>query len=279
MVKRKLWMNAFIYLGVLLITLFLLFPVYWILMTSFKTMGELFTYPPPLIVGPSLDNYIRLFSGQSSTGGGYLGYLSNSILITALSTLFSLLIGGIGAYGLARAVFKRKDGLAFWILSIRMLPPVAAAIPFYLIMQNLGILDTVWALVIANTTFNLPFVVWMMNGFYADIPREISEAAEVDGCSKLAAFFKIILPLSAPGLAATGIFCMIFSWNEFLFALILTGRSAKTMPVAVASIWTDVAGCWGEVAAASVVTIMPILIVAMLAQKHMVRGLTFGAIK
>jgi len=258
---------------------FFLFPVYWILMTSFKTMADLFTYPPRLLAKPSLHNYFVVFSGQSSAGAGFQGHLINSIFVTLVSTIVSLLIGGVGAYGLSRISFSGKKSLAFWILSIRMLPPIAASIPFFIFMQRLNLLDTPWALVIANSSFNLPFVVWMMEGFYRDIPTELSEAAEVDGCGKLRAFLKITLPLSAPGLSATAIFCMIFSWNEFLFALLLTGRSAKTMPVAVASIWTDVAGSWGQVAAASMVTILPILITAMFVQKYIVSGLTFGAIK
>lgn len=277
--RKRIFRIFLLYLAVFLVAVAFLFPIYWIVATAFKTNAELFAYPPKLVVRPRLGNFLTLFASGSTASADYLLFMKNSAIITTLATVLSLVIGGLGAYGLSQLRSKRRKDLAFWILSTRMMPPIAAAIPFFLIMHRLRIIDTPWALVIAYTTFNLPFVVWMLEGFFREIPSELHEAAQVDGCNNLTAFYQVVAPLAAPGLAATTIFCFIFSWNEFLFALILTGRTAKTLPVAVASIWTDMAASWGPIAAASLLTTLPILVGALLVQRHLLRGLTMGAIK
>jgi len=185
----------------------------------------------------------------------------------------------MAAYSLARFKFKGSDNIAFWMLSIRMMPPVVAVIPLYIIMRNLRLLDTPWCLVIAYLTINLPFVVWMMKGFFEEIPREIEESALVDGCSTFDVFRRIALPLAAPGLAATGIFTFIFSWNEFLIALILTGTKSVTLPVGIIGYMKETGINWGYMTAGGILALIPVIIFAALAQKNLVKGLTMGALK
>jgi multiple sugar transport system permease protein len=203
----------------------------------------------------------------------------NSAIISLATTCFSLLIGSMAAYGLARLKFRRKEDLSFWILSTRMFPPIATIIPIYLLFRNLSLLDTHIALILVYTTFNLGFSVWMMQGFFAEIPVELEEFAYIDGCTRWQVLTRIIYPLARPGLAATAIFCLIFSWNEYLFAVILSGRQSRTMPVIAAGAITDRGVMWGDLTAVAVLIAIPVMIFASLVQKHLVRGLTFGALK
>ena len=205
--------------------------------------------------------------------------LGNTLIVSVGSTVFSLFFGTIAAYALARFDFRGRDDLAFYILSIRMFPPIVAALPIFMIYNYLDMLDTRLGLIIAYTTFNLPFVVWMMTGFIKAVPVQLEEAAMIDGQSQLGAIRDILLPVLRPSLFAVSIFCLIFSWNEFLFALILTKSQAKTLPVAIPEFitWTEVG--WNYVASAGVILVAPVLIFAFLAQKYMVRGMSMGAIK
>jgi multiple sugar transport system permease protein len=171
------------------------------------------------------------------------------------------------------------DFLPFWVLSIRMFPPIAIILPIYVIMRKLHLLDTYYAVIIMHTLVNLPFVVWLMSGFFREIPDEIDEAAVIDGCSIWSAYFKVIIPVVKPGLFATAVFCLITSWNEFLFALVLSGRNVTTLPVATAFYVTDRDILWGPMAAVGVTASIPIIVFTILIQKHLVRGLTYGAVK
>jgi multiple sugar transport system permease protein len=275
------------YLLVLVIVIVFLFPVYWTLLTSIKAKAELFDYPPRLIPSEiTLKNYEGVILGQKNDSvvmgeGGYGKYLFNSVIVSVASCLICFVIGAFGAYGLVRVRMakKRKDNLSFWILSTRMMPPVAAAIPFYIMFQNINLINSYWSIIISYITFNLPFVVWTLQGFFRDVPNEIYEAAKIDGAGSVLSFVKVILPLSAAGCIVTFIFTFIFSWNEFTFALVLSGEKTKTMPVAVASMWTGVASRWGEIATTGIVTIIPILILTFSIQKYFIKGMTFGAIK
>jgi len=166
-----------------------------------------------------------------------------------------------------------------WILSIRMFPPIAAIIPFFLLYKQLGLIDTRIGLIIAYTGFNLPFAVWIMRGFFDEVPRELDEAALIDGCSPIKVFVRVVLPLAAPGLVATAIFAMIFSWNEFMFALILSRSRSQTMPVGVMGFITHRGVIWGEIMAAASVIMLPMIVFTFIAQKYLIRGLTFGAVK
>ncbi|MFQ5835600.1 MAG: carbohydrate ABC transporter permease, partial [bacterium] len=251
----------------------ILFPPVVLFLTSIKTELDALSFPPKWIFKPTLENYTEIFEFSPFTR-----YLLNSLIVACLNTGVVLVLGSFAAYSLARFRFKGADDIAFWILSVRMMPPVAAIIPIYIIMRNLRLLDTPWSLVITYLTFNLPFAVWMMRSFFREIPREIEESALVDGCSIFRSFRSIALPLVAPGLAATGILTFIFSWNEFLFALILTGSKAVTLPVGITGYMKETGINWGYMTAGGALALVPVIVFTILAQKHLVKGLTMGAL-
>ncbi len=252
----------------------ILFPPVVLFLTSIKTELDALSFPPKWIFKPTLENYTEIFEFSP-----FAKYLLNSFIVASLNTGVVLVLGSFAAYSLARFRFKGADDIAFWILSVRMMPPVAAIIPIYIIMRNLRLLDTPWSLVITYLTFNLPFAVWMMRSFFREIPREIEESALVDGCSIFRSFRSIALPLAAPGLAATGILTFIFSWNEFLFALILTGSKAVTLPVGITGYMKETGINWGYMTAGGALALIPVILFTILAQKHLVKGLTMGALK
>ncbi|GAH59697.1 unnamed protein product, partial [marine sediment metagenome] len=240
----------------------ILFPPVVLFLTSIKTELDALSFPPKWIFKPTLENYTEIFEFSP-----FAKYLLNSFIVASLNTGVVLVLGSFAAYSLARFRFKGADDIAFWILSVRMMPPVAAIIPIYIIMRNLRLLDTPWSLVITYLTFNLPFAVWMMRSFFREIPREIEESALVDGCSIFRSFRSIALPLAAPGLAATGILTFIFSWNEFLFALILTGSKAVTLPVGITGYMKETGINWGYMTAGGALALIPVILFTILAQK------------
>jgi len=253
-------------------------PVYWMLTISLKSEVDQFATPPRwLSFTPTLAHYRDAFLTRS-----FGQYLITSLIVAVISTLCALLFGTLAAYALARFRLPRKldARLALWILSTRMFPPIVTAVPLFLMMRDLRLLDTKASLVIVYTAFNLPFVVWMMRGFFLEVPRELEEAARVDGDSRLGALWRVVLPLVAPGLAATAVFCLIISWNEFLFALVLTQTdAAMTLPVGIAGRVTQYEIKWGVMSAAGVVAMLPILVFALAVQRYLVRGLSLGAVK
>jgi len=193
--------------------------------------------------------------------------------------LLSLAIGSSAGYALSRFDLRIGNALLVLILALRMVPPLVAAIPLYVIMRNLGLLDTHLALILLHSTFQVPFTVWLMRGFFADIPRDVEEAAMVDGCSTLGVLTRISLPLVAPGLTVTAVFIFLFSFNEFLYSLLFSGTTAKTMPVTVAGYITGRQILWGQMAAGGVALVIPALVIISLFQQYLVRGFTFGLIK
>lgn len=272
----NLW-SKFSHVGVriliLIVCVISVFPLFWMLLVSLKTGTQ--TLDPGLwIFKPTLDNYKETFLYRNITS-----YLSNSLIVVMVTTLISIVIGGLAAYGFARFEFKKRENLAFWVLSLCMLPPMATVIPFFVMAQMLHILDTHLVLIICYMLFNIPFTIWMMRGFFEEIPLAIEEAALVDGCSRFQVFLKILLPLALPGLIATAIFCIIQSWNEFAFALFLTSSDANTLPTTVTLFLSITGVVWGEMSAVGVITIIPVLVFAMVVQKYMIRGLTFGGVK
>lgn len=252
-----------------------IFPIAWIVGLSLKTRPDIFAWPPKFMFKPTLQHFRYVLFGQRS----FMPFLTNSLVVAASSTVAAMALGTSAGYALARARSRRAQKASFYVLSTRMMPPIVVILPFYLIMRTLGLVDTRLAIVLAHTTFNLPIVVWLMKGFFEDLPEELDEAAQVDGCSPSQAFFRIMLPLAAPGLSASSIFCFIFSWNEFLYSLILSGYQTKTLPVAIVGFQSSVGIRWGEMAAGCVVAIAPIIAFTLAVQGYLVRGLTAGAIK
>jgi len=266
------------YLALTAALLFSLAPVYWMLTISLKTEVEQFASPPPWFVfTPTLLHYYDAFVTR-----GFGGYLLTSAIVAVASTACALIIATLAAYAIARfeLPWRLNRRLSLWILSTRMFPAIVTAVPLFLMMRDLRLLNTRASLIIVYTGFNLPFVVWMMRGFFADLPRDLEEAALVDGDSRLGALVRVVLPLVAPGLAATAVFCLIVSWNEFLFALVLTQTdAAMTLPVGIAGRVTQYEIKWGVMSAAASVAIIPILVFALAVQKYLVRGLSMGAVK
>jgi multiple sugar transport system permease protein len=255
-----------------------LFPVYWIAANSFKFDIDIFSVPPQWFpANPTLKHYNAAFIERP-----FLQYGLNSLIIAIATTIVSLVLGTMAGYALARFKYpgQWRYQISFWILSTRMMPPIVTIIPLYLAFNYLDMLNTKWAVVIAYTAFNLPFATWMMKSYFQDLPVELEEAAMVDGDTRWGAFLRVALPLARPGLAATAIFCLIISWNEFLLALILTlTERSQTLPIGIAGRVTQYNTYWGEISAAGFTACIPIMIFAFVVQKHLVRGLSFGAVK
>ncbi|MDR0598392.1 MAG: carbohydrate ABC transporter permease [Treponema sp.] len=250
-----------------------LFPFVWMLLVSLRRRVDVLQ-PGKIFAPLTFENYRALLDF-----GAIGDFFRNSVIVAVVSTVISLILGSLAAYGFARYNWKKREDRAFWVLSQRFLPPMAVVIPYFLMASLAGLLDTRLVLIICYTTFNIPFTIWMMRGFIEDLPVELEEAAFVDGCTRLQTMLRIVLPLTLPGMAATAIFCVINSWNEFVFANFLTSIHAKTVPTSV-MMYLSVSGVkWGEMAATGVLAVLPVLIFAVAVQKYMIRGLTFGAVK
>jgi multiple sugar transport system permease protein len=258
----------------LLVTAFFAFPIVWMALSSLKSEVDVATYPPLWIFAPSLHSYRQLFDEMSA-----LDALIKSSVIVGLATCLSMIAGTLAAYAMARFDIAGKNVLAFEVLSIRMLPPIVSVIPLFILAKQLGIFDTPLLLVAVYTLSGLPFVVWVMRVFIQEIPQSIEEAALIDGCSRYQAFWRITLPLLLPGLAATMVIVFMFAWNEFLIASILTSRDARTLPVIAASAIKPKAISFGLASAAGVLMSLPVVILVLMMQRYLVRGLTLGAVK
>jgi multiple sugar transport system permease protein len=256
---------------------FCFFPFYIMLTTALKTSAEIGAWPPIWIFEPTFKNIADAIF--ISGGRNALFFVMNSILVTTVSTAAALLIGAMAAYGLARFRFPGSRDVAFFILSTRFAPAVAFVIPIYVIVQRLGLLDTRLALMIIYTGANIPFVTWVLRGFFVEIPKEIEEAALVDGYSHIQIFWRVALPLVRPGLITTAILTAVFAWNEFLFAMILTQNAAATLPVYLSQFSGSTYVVWDQYMAVGLVAVAPILAVTFWLQKHLVRGMTFGAVR
>ncbi|MBM3240138.1 carbohydrate ABC transporter permease [Candidatus Poribacteria bacterium] len=261
-----------------------LIPIYWIFVTSLKSPGDINTKIPKFIFQPTLRNYQKLIPEDRSqllNGAFYPRQLLNSIIIASLSTFLAVSLGTLSAYAFSRFEVKGKNDLLFFILSTRMLPPVVVVIPIFLMYSALGLKDTHFGLILLYTTFNISFAVWLMKGFIDEIPKEYEDAALVDGYTRFQAFLKVVLPQATTGIAATSVFCLITAWNELVFALVLTeyGGAAITAPPGIPSAVASGGVDWGQIAAATFIFLLPVAIFTFLMRKHLLRGVTFGAIK
>jgi len=265
-----------------LLLVWTVFPFIWILLTSLKSPGDMLSVPPKFVFTPTIDNYAALIIGEqrgqySSTRPDFPLFFLNSLIISIGAVALSVVTGIPAAYALARFTFPLKNGLAFVLMSFRFVPFIAFVIPLYILYHTLGLYNTHLGLILAYQLISLPFTIWMLRSFFMEIPLEIQEAAKIDGCSRIGVLIRIILPLSAPGIAVTVILGFMFCWNAFNFPLMLAGR--QTFPVTVGAIqfisYEQV--LWGQMAAASIVSVMPQLILSLLVQKYIVRGLTMGA--
>ena len=282
-------------------------PLVWIFMTSFKTPSDSIAYPPKVVFEPTVEGYVNLFTNRSRQTPEYLASLPppetwyeelvrsrnmvitgpsrfvgrywNSLIIGFGSTFLAVFLGTLAAYGFSRFKVPGEGDLLFFILSTRMMPPIAVAIPIFLMYRQLGLSDTHLGMILLYTSVNLSLSVWLLKGFIDEIPREYEEAAMVDGYSRLQAFFRVVLPQARTGIAATAIFCLIWSWNEYAFALLLTSGTAQTAPPFIPIIVGEGGLDWPAVAAGTTLFLLPIVLFTVLLRKHLLRGITFGAVR
>ena len=294
----------------LVIAIIVLLPVIWMAMTAFKSRADAVAAPPKVIFEPSMEGFVGLLTqrrqvtvaqgldairndpnlkwydevmlkrGQQIVGTSeYVGYLKNSAITAGVSTILSVALGLLAAYAFSRFPVAGKNDLLFFILSTRMLPPIVVTIPIFLIYRQLGLYDTTFGLILLYTVFNLSFSVWLLQGFIDEIPKEYEEAALVDGYSRLQAFFKIVLPQTITGLAATTVFCLIFAWNEYAFAVMLTAQNARTAPPSIPSVLGTGGIEWAQIAAGAMGFLIPVAIVTFALRNYLLRGVTFGAVR
>jgi ABC-type glycerol-3-phosphate transport system permease component len=254
-------------------------PMWFIISTSFKNDQQAYAIPPMFFFKPTFSHYVAAFATR-----GMMVNFSNSLIVGVISSAIAMILGVPASYALSRYNFKHKEGIFNWFLSTRMAPPIIAAISFYMVSKQIviggaSLYDTKFLLVTVYVLLNISWVIWMMRSFFNDVPVEIDEAAMVDGCNRPMAFFRTIIPLAKPGLAATMVFCLIMAWTEYFFALVLTSVKTKTLPAALTSFQTIQGLLLGQMCAAGTVVMLPVLIFALFMQKHLVRGLTLGAVK
>lgn len=271
--RKRIIGRGFVHIGLIIISLFFLMPLLWILRTSFISKVEAYQIPPNWLASFTLENYKNVLNGNS-----YLQYFFNSFAVALITTIVAVIFGAMASYWIAR--FARKaDTIKITVLLIQMVPPVVLIIPFSMIISRLGLSDTWMSLIITYLSFTLPYVLWMLVGFFEGIPKELDEAAVIDGCSSLQTYFRIVLPLATPGVMATAVYSFIVSWNEFMYALNLTGLNARTVPVAIANMETSQGVQIAELCASVLIGIVPIILLSLFIKKYLVGGLTFGSVK
>ncbi|WP_122643910.1 carbohydrate ABC transporter permease [Luxibacter massiliensis] len=272
--KKKNITNALLTVVGILVVVMIFLPILWMVRTSVITLVDLYERPLVLIFEPIFTAYKSVFAGQD-----FLNRLLNSLIIAVATTLLCGITGALCAYGMSR--FKLPGGmfLPFSYLFLRMIPSMAIVIPVFNTFKTLGLLDTRTGLVLVYTTFGLPLVVWTLWGFYKSIPRELEEAAAIDGSNALSTFVRVILPISVPSLASVSILTFTSAWNEFFFAMILTSKNASTAPTAIALIINSLDLSWGEASAAGTLIILPVAIIGVIGQKYFISGLSAGAVK
>lgn len=265
--------RAGFYLVLAVILAFFLLPIYWLVTMSFKTYIDAFAMPPKLWFTPILDNYRQVLSN-----GDFVRAFGNSLLISLVSTFLCLVFGSLFAYGLVFFI-ERKGQAKQFIMSLRYAPAIMLVIPVYYLITRLGMTDSYLVLILVYTVANVPFTILMITTFFEDIPPEIREAARVDGASEWRVFLSVMLPLARTGLAASGVLTLFFIWNEFQIVLTLSGDSTQTLPVAITSFLTFQGTEWGPLTAAGTLVMLPMLVLGLMVQKHLVRGLTMGGVK
>lgn len=268
---------------IVIVLVMIVFPIFWMVVTSLKPVEDIMVSPPRFLFTPTLENYAHAIQEKH-----FLFYIKNTLIVSVISTAIVTVVGSLAAYSFAR--YNVGDGhVLFFILSTKMFPAIAVIIPYFLIFRDVGRtgigkflhlgLDQYGALIISYTVFNLPFAIWLLVSFFQDIPRELEHSARLDGLTRLKVLRKVVFPLAAPGIAVTAVFTLIFCWNEFLFAYILTRKDVSTVTVGVESFFTLQGILWGPVAAAATISVLPMIVFVLVMQRYMVRGLTFGAVR
>lgn len=301
---RQKWIAGTLVIFYALITML---PLLWIVATGFKSSTDSIAYPPKILFQPTVEGYVNVFTTQTrlsaelaeqprddlpwyeqlvrNKGNTIVGVsryserFLNSVIIGFGSTFFAIVLGTAAAYAFSRFKVPLKDDLLFFILSTRMMPPIAVAIPIFLMFRNLGLNDTHAGMILLYTAINLSLAVWLINGFIDEIPIEYEEAALIDGYTRFQAFYKVVLPQAATGIASTAIFCLIFAWNEYALAVLLTSGTAQTAPPFIPTIIGVGGQDWPAVAAGATIFLVPVMVFTILLRKHLLRGITFGAVR
>lgn len=268
---RRIVVNVIYATAMVAVVLFMLTPFLWMVLNAFKTPLQIIKLPPELIFTPTWRNFENVFGTQN-----FMRYITNSMIIGAGCTLIGLLIGLPAAYSIAR---HRQNRLAITILMARMVPGITFLVPLFIIFRTFGLIDTYTSLILTHMLVGLPFIVWVMVPFFESIPRELTEAAVVDGASAMRAFVSVVLPLSGPGIVTASILSFVFSWNNFMFSIVLASSRTRTVPVAIYNFISYAQIDWGGLMAAAVVITLPVLVLAIVTQRYVIRGLTAGAIK
>jgi multiple sugar transport system permease protein len=302
--RRQKWIAGSLVVFYALITML---PLLWIVATGFKSSTDSIAYPPKILFEPTVEGYVNVFTTQTrlsaelaeeprddlpwyeqlvrNKGNTIVGAsryserFLNSVIIGFGSTFFAIVLGTAAAYAFSRFKVPLKDDLLFFILSTRMMPPIAVAIPIFLMFRNLGLNDTHAGMILLYTAINLSLAVWLINGFIDEIPIEYEEAALIDGYTRFQAFYKVVLPQAATGIASTAIFCLIFAWNEYALAVLLTSGTAQTAPPFIPTIIGVGGQDWPAVAAGATIFLVPVMVFTILLRKHLLRGITFGAVR
>jgi len=282
MIKKNQDRNALKLIGIavkyslfVLMILTWVFPVLWIILTSFKVRTDIFTLPPKIFFNPTVEHYIEAFIRTSDIAFG----IFNSVVIATVTTFLTLLVAVPAGYAFARVTFKFRSQLSFFALISQMAPPIGLIIPYFFILSRTRMLDSYTGLIAIHMTLTVPFSIWLMVTYFQDLPVSLEESAAIDGASPFTTFFRVVLPTAWGGVAVTAIFAFIESWNEFLYAVVLTGSRTKTVPVAIFSFLTTEESLWGPFTATGVTIMAPVIFVALFAQRQMIKGMTLGATK
>jgi len=251
------------------------FPVLWVILTSFKARTDIFTVPPKIFFNPTVEHYIEAFIRTSDIAFG----TTNSIVIATVTTLLTLLVAVPAGYAFSRVTFKFRSQLSFFALISQMAPPIGMIIPYFFILSRTQMLDSFSGLIAIHMTLTVPFSIWLMITYFQDLPVSLEESAAIDGASPFITFLRVVLPTAWGGVGVTAIFAFIESWNEFLYAVVLTGSRTKTVPVAIFSFLTTEESLWGPFTATGVTIMAPVIFVALFAQRQMIKGMTLGATK
>ncbi len=262
--------------GALLVVVLLwtLIPLLWMALSSLKPSADITSGSMTVFFKPTFEHYKALFTG----GNNIAPYIRNSIVAAGVSTLIAVVLGSMAGYGLARARFRGKDHVAFWIISTRMAPIAAVILPLFVIFRFTGLLGSVFGLIVAYLTFNLPFAIWIMNAFFAQLPPSLEEAAMTEGATRWQAFRHVALPLTLPGLATTAVLCLVFSWNDYAFASTFSGPDSQTLPIAASQLVTQTSIDWGQLTAIGTIVVAPMIICGLIVRRWLVTGLTLGAV-
>ncbi|CAM00260.1 carbohydrate ABC transporter membrane protein 2 (CUT1 family) [Saccharopolyspora erythraea NRRL 2338] len=254
--------------------LWTLVPLGWMVLSSFKSSADVTAATPQVLFTPTLENYRNLFTGANNLGP----YVLHSVLAAGISAVLAVAIGAPAGYGLARTRMRGRKHLSFWIISTRMAPIAAVVLPLFLMFRGLGLIDSVPGLVLAYLTFDLPFAIWLMSAFFAELPPALEESAQVEGCTRWQAFWHVVLPMTKSGLVTTFVLCLVFAWNDHAFALVFSGPNSQTLPIAAGQLVTQSGIDWGQLTAIGTFVVVPMVLAGLAVRRWLVTGLTLGAV-